>query len=204
MNTFKSSFFRGLKITVPILITAAIIKWLVEMIEMFFGFIIKLVIPAQYYIPGMGALFGLILIFTVGFVMNAMFISKIHDYFEKMIKRIPVVRIIYQAIQDVMGFLDQTRSSSHGATVLVEVVGPIKLLGFVTRDDLAAVGISDDSDVCVYCPMSYQMGGYTMIVSRSKIRPIDIDTQEAMSFIFTAGIAKKKRELGDHVDATRQ
>lgn len=201
MNTVKSAFYRGLKITVPILITAAIILWLVQFIELFFGFIIKLLIPDSYYIPGMGALFGLILIFTVGIVMSADFMSRIHDYFEYQVKRIPIVRIIYQAIQDMMGFLDRSKDQSHGATVLVEVVGPIKLLGFVTREDLFAIGISKDDDVCVYCPMSYQMGGYTMIVSRSKIKPVDISAQEAMSFIFTAGIARKKQISGDtHAD----
>lgn len=192
MNSIKNAFYLGLKITLPILITVGILIWLLNTIELFFGGIIKLVLPPEYYIKGMGALFGLLLILIVGIIMNAMFISRIYDYFEGLIKKIPGVKIIYGAIQDIMGFLDQSGSSDHGATVLVEVIGPIKILGFITRQDLSNLKIAGDDEVCVYCPLSYQIGGMTIFVPRSKLKPVEINAQEAMSFIFTAGISKKK------------
>jgi uncharacterized membrane protein len=192
MASIKQAFLKGLQITVPILITFAILIWLLETVEQFFGLVIKLIIPVQYYIPGMGLLFGLSLMIFVGYVMYASFISRIYEYFEDKVKKIPGVKVIYGAIQDVMGFIDQSGAKEHGSTVLVEVLGDIKLLGFVTREDLDDLHIVDEGKVCVYCPMSYQIGGYTIFVSKNQLKPVDMNTQEAMSFIFTAGISKKK------------
>lgn len=192
MISFKDAFIGGLKITVPILVTVAIVVWLLETIEVFFGLIIKFIVPAKYYIPGMGLLFGMVLIMAVGFVMYASLANKVYNYFEGLIKRIPGVKLIYGTIQDVMGFMDQSSAREHGSTVLVEIIGSIRVLGFITREDLNDLHLPEKGKICVYCPMSYQIGGYTLFVSKDQIQPIDINTQEAMSFILTAGIAKQK------------
>jgi uncharacterized membrane protein len=65
-----------------------------------------------------------------------------------------------------------------------------RLLGFVTRaefTDLPA-GIGTASEVAVYLPMSYQVGGYTVIVPREAVRAIEMSREEAMKFILTAGL----------------
>lgn len=192
MGKIKTIFNRGLQATLPILLTIAIIVWLVSSVELFFGFVIKLFIPVDYYVPGMGAVFGLLLIFAMGVVMNALLISNLYDIFEGWIKRIPVVKFIYSSIQDMMGFLDQSSGQKTGKTVMAEVPGFGKILGFVTREDFSDLNIESDDEVCVYFPMSYQIGGFTLFLPRKALKEVDLSAQEAMSFILTAGISKKK------------
>lgn len=192
MDQIKAIFSRGLQATLPILLTVAILVWLVDSIELFFGFVIKLVIPPGYYIPGMGAVFGLLLIFTMGVVMNALMITKIYEIIEGWIKRIPVVKFIYSSIQDMMGFLDQGGADKKGKTVLAELPGFGRVLGFVTREDFSDLHIDSEDEVCVYFPMSYQIGGFTLFMPRKALKEVNLSAQEAMSFILTAGIASKK------------
>jgi uncharacterized membrane protein len=42
----------------------------------------------------------------------------------------------------------------------------------------------------VFFPYSYQVGGFTMIVPRESVQPIDMRLEDAMRFIVTAGATK--------------
>jgi uncharacterized membrane protein len=67
-----------------------------------------------------------------------------------------------------------------------------QLLGFVTREtfrDLPFVPGADEP-VAVYCPMSYQIGGYTLFLSRSCLQPVDMPFEEAMRLAVTGGITQ--------------
>ena len=65
-----------------------------------------------------------------------------------------------------------------------------KLLGFVTRDEFTDLppGIGTSSEIAVYLPMSYQVGGYTVVLPRQAVKPIDMSREDAMKFILTAGL----------------
>jgi len=40
--------------------------------------------------------------------------------------------------------------------------------------------------------MGYQIGGYTIMVERSRVEPLDMGFEDAMRFILTAGVSDKK------------
>jgi uncharacterized membrane protein len=40
--------------------------------------------------------------------------------------------------------------------------------------------------------MSYQIGGFTVIVPRSAVRPVNISTHRAMGFVVTGGMTADK------------
>lgn len=52
----------------------------------------------------------------------------------------------------------------------------MKPLGFITRSDFSDLpqGVANPGDVAVYLPMSYQVGGYTVMVPRSSVTPVTI------------------------------
>jgi uncharacterized membrane protein len=45
--------------------------------------------------------------------------------------------------------------------------------------------------VAVYLPMSYQLGGFTMIVTRSRVRDVDMTVEAALRFCVTGGVRRK-------------
>jgi uncharacterized membrane protein len=75
--------------------------------------------------------------------------------------------------------------------VVLARFGEARVIGFVTQDDAAELGIVEAKDdlVAVYFPMSYQIGGYTALVPRSRIEPLDIPVEAAMRLVLTGGIS---------------
>jgi uncharacterized membrane protein len=51
-------------------------------------------------------------------------------------------------------------------------------------------GVGADK-VAVYLPMSYQLGGFTVIVAKDRVRAIDVPVEDALRFCVTAGVMGK-------------
>ena len=85
-------------------------------------------------------------------------------------------------------------SRRFGQVVLVQMPNlPVRMLGFVTLDDLEGAGlptVEGVDSVAVYLPMSYQIGGYTVLLPRSYLTPLDMGMEEAMRFLITAGLSR--------------
>ena len=45
----------------------------------------------------------------------------------------------------------------------------------------------------MYLPMSYQLGGFTMIVPKDRVRDVAMSAEEALRFCVTAGVTKTVR-----------
>jgi uncharacterized membrane protein len=101
---------------------------------------------------------------------------------------------VYGAVRDLTGFLSKKDGRRFDKVVLVQVPNvPIRLLGFVTVEDLASIGLAQgDDSVAVYLPMSYQIGGYTVLLPASYLQPLDMSMEEAMRFLITAGLSRSE------------
>jgi uncharacterized membrane protein len=180
-------FKRGLITLAPLAITIAIVIWLFNVLEKVFRVPLIEIIGKKYYFPGIGILFAFIIIFLVGIVINNWLIRKFYDWGEKIIEHIPFVKSLYGAIHDVLNYLQVKEKDVANKVVRVEING-FYMLGFITRDDFADLpeGIGFQDEVVVYLPMSYQIGGYTILVHKDKINPVDISVESGMRLIITA------------------
>ena len=186
----KQTLMRGLKVTIPLLLTFFVIYWVFNTIETFFGDMLKPIIPARFYFKGLGAILGILFIFLIGLVVNAWIVKKFNDLTDRLMAKIPLVKTIYQALQDLIGMLDNNKDT-FGAPVMIDFQG-IKLLGFVTCTELDGLHLDDPGkeNIAVYFPLSYQIGGYTLILPRSRVTPMTVNTQDMMKFLLTAGMTK--------------
>jgi uncharacterized membrane protein len=77
---------------------------------------------------------------------------------------------------------------SFDKPVIVELIkdGP-KAMGFVTQSSLDFLGI--DGHVAVYLPQSYNFAGSVLIFLAERVKPLDIDSSEAMTFIVSGGVS---------------
>lgn len=195
MNNIKRIFWSGLKAFVPIALTLGIVIWLLDSLEHFFGQIIQHVIPAQYYFKGLGIFLGIVFIFAVGLLVNAWMIKWVYDLTDKLAKKIPVIKTIYNAIQDFVNFFDKSGKSDEQQAVMVDL--PMgKVLGFVTRTSMQGLPIEEEVNdtVLVYIPLSYQIGGLAVFMPRSSLIPVKWPADQVMSFILTAGMTSQSNE----------
>lgn len=190
---FKTIFWRGVKVVLPLLITFAIVIWMFTIIEAFFGTIIKDIFGAQYYYRGTGLLLGVGLIFAAGAVINLWIVQGLYGLGERILQKIPVIKTIYNSMADLMGFFDPAKRSETGKPVLIETaLGQV--IGFVTIEntELLPADLQNNEKMAVYIPLSYQIGGLTVYISRDKVSELNMPVDKAMSFVLTAGMTGKK------------
>lgn len=188
---------RGLMAVLPAVLTLYILYWLLWSAETVLGTLIKVILPDGWYMPGMGLLAGLVMVYLLGLTMNAFLVRRVFDLSETLMNRIPLVKTLYGSVKDFIGFFAHKRERDFNQVVTVELLMggvPMRFLGFVTRTDWHDLpeGIGGEGDVAVYLPLSYQIGGYTIIVPRSAVRQVDLSMHKAMGFAVTGGMFTEK------------
>jgi uncharacterized membrane protein len=189
-------FLRGLAVILPIAITLAIVYWLVVSAEALLGGIVRLVLPARYYWTGLGVLLGVGLVLLAGLTVNVWFTQMLLGRAEALMERIPIVKSVYGAMRDLAAFLSGGKSKERfQKVVMISVNEEMRLIGFLTREDFTDLPTelaATDDTVAVYLPMSYQIGGFTVYMPRSKVELIDMSIEDAMRFTLTAGMSSAK------------
>jgi uncharacterized membrane protein len=189
---------KGFLVMLPILGTIAIIVFLGGLFESLLGKPLHWVL-GRWYIPGMGTVLSLLVMFFVGVFVNTWIVQALLGRAGEAFDRIPMVKSIYGSIRDLMGFFASKEGKKTAQVVMVTLGDPQdpaapQYLGLLTREDFSDLpaGFTAGRDlVAVYMPLSYAMGGFTTLVPRSSIRPIDMSMEEAMRFAITAGMAVK-------------
>lgn len=190
MATLNKIFFRGLVTLIPIAVTLYLLFWIVSVMETLVGEILRALVPDGFYIPGLGVIATLVLIFFFGLLLNNFVMSELMESAEKKLKSIPFFKAIYSPLRDLMNLFSKSGSSGMKSVVLVEISQGTKILGVVTREDFSELPdtLRATPMVAVYCPWSYGMGGFTLLVPRSKIESIDLPIEKAMSLAITGWV----------------
>lgn len=196
-NNLGSLLLKGLAVTIPVVLTAAILWWMAGGSERLLGGLLDRALPQGWYIPGMGVIAALALVILVGLLSHVLLFQKLFDYWESVVRRVPLVKTIYTAIKDFISYFGPGQKQFN-KVVLVQLPGQsFQLLGFVTREtfeELPFTPLADDP-VSVYLPMSYQIGGYTLFLSRSCLSPVDMTFEEAMRLAVTAGVTQRSNRI---------
>jgi uncharacterized membrane protein len=191
MKKIMRKLLAGLATILPVLITAYLIYWLAKSAEKSLGSLIRLILPEGWYWPGMGIAAAIVLIFVIGLLMQAWGVRSLVAWVERFVLKIPFIKTVYGAVRDLIGFITQGKDSGLRQVVAVTIGDKkIQLIGFVTREDLSDLPkeIGGKAKIAVYLPMSYQLGGYTVIVPRSAVQPVDMSLEEATRFVLTGGV----------------
>jgi len=154
---------------------------------------VLLFVPEERYVPGMGFAMSVVLLLLAGLGMYSFVVRAVYRGLTGIVERIPVVKSVYGMLADVMRLFGDSANKPFRRVVLVAVRDGVEQLGFLTKD-----GFSDHPDigadkVAVYLPMSYQLGGFTMIVPKDRVRDVAMSAEEALRFCVTAGVTKTVR-----------
>jgi len=201
MKTIGKIFFTGLATILPLAITIYILYWLGKTSEDLATGLLEWILPRPPRWPGVGIATCVALILLVGILMRAYVVQTIFGWGEALLKRIPLVKTLYGSVRDLMGFFSDSEEGKKSQVVMVDVGdSEIRLIGLLTRSDFKDLpeGVGTEDTVAVYLPMSYQLGGFTTMVPRSAVKPVDMSMEDAMRFAVTAGMSgvQKKRKSG--------
>ena len=196
MKRISKTFLTGLVAILPIIATFYVLFWLAVTAESLLGNGIRFVLPQNYYWPGMGVVAGVVIVFIMGLLLHAWMVRKVFEWGEGLFYRIPFIKSVYGAFRDFVNFISESgKEGGEGRQVVMVKLGEtgMEIMGLITRRDFKDLpaGIGTQEHVAVYVPMSYQIGGHTVIVPRSSIRPVDTSMEQAMRFVLTAGMMTK-------------
>jgi uncharacterized membrane protein len=180
VRRFTGYFLKGLVLIVPITVTFYIVY------EVFI-FLDNLL---PYEIPGMSILIIIAGTAALGFAGTFLIQNPLKDVFEKALNRIPLIKIIYTSIRDLLSaFVGKEKRFTRPVLVKTNRDTEMYKLGFITQKDLSSLGIPEGKSA-VYLPHSYNFSGNLFIVSNDLITPIDGPAEEIMKFIVSGGITK--------------
>ncbi len=162
---------------VPIALTIYIIvisiRWLDGLIEL--------------NIPGLGLLIILGSITVFGYLGSSFLAQPFLNLFEKVMLRLPFVRIIYTSLKDLMqAFVGDQKKFNQPVMIDVLPDGTIKRVGFITQEDMEGLGAP--GFVAIYLPHSYNFSGNLILVPKEQVKPIDVSSTDAMKFVVSGGV----------------
>ena len=186
-----NSMVRGLVVVLPMALTAWLLWWLGTSVESLLHQVIVLFVPEDKYRPGMGIVAAVLLLIAAGTLVNAFIVRRLLAAWERLMDRIPIVKSVYGAVRDFVQMLPASGERRELRRVVLVRFGDAVAIGFVTRDDAGELGLgpAGDGAVAVYFPMSYQIGGYTLLVPRARVEPLDLPIESAMRMVLTGGMS---------------
>lgn len=191
MHKLIAAILRGLVAILPVALTVYFLYWLFTSAEQLARPLVLLVWPTDYYFPGLGVLTSLLILVVAGLVVNFYGIRYLMKLSQTLLEKTPLVKSIYGALQDMMTVFSLSKKTEQQSVVSLEIQG-MQVIGFVTGAKTGQRLFGDQDLVGVYLPLSYQIGGMTVYVSREKLTPLDISMEEAMRIAVTGGVQSRK------------
>jgi uncharacterized membrane protein len=197
MKYLNQIFFKGLIVVLPITLTFYLLIWASINVESIFGSGLELILGQKIYFPGLGIIVTIIFIFLVGLLVNNYITGRFFAWLTSLLEKVPLIKAIYNPLKDLMALIPGRNSDKNRpqnvVLVNLEHLG-IEALGLVTREELDE--LPGENKVTVYIPFSYMLGGMTVIVTRDKIRKVNIPVDQALKLSVTAWIkaSDEKRE----------
>lgn len=195
LGWLRSSFFAGLLVVLPIIITFYIIKFTVTMVNSAAAsFFPPKYAPSNYLpydIPGVELAIGALVLIFIGMSIRNFVGAKLVGWAEGVVNSIPGVRSVYGAVKQVIDTVSVSNSSSFREVVVVEYPRPgIWAIAFVTGETTGEVSrISDDDWVNIFLPTTPNpTSGFLLFVPRKDLTPLHMTVEQGVKMVISAGI----------------
>jgi uncharacterized membrane protein len=178
---FIRYFFSGTLFIVPLTATAYFIfvsfSWLDSLLNLPY--------------PGLGFVIIFVAITGFGYLTTNFAFKTFTDWFDHGMNKIPLVKLIYSSIKDLIGaFVGDKKKFNKPVLVEINKENNLYQIGFITQSDLSELGLNDL--VSVYLPHSYAFSGIHYIISKDRVRPLNISGPVAMKYVVSGGVSGLK------------
>lgn len=213
-QAFKKNLLAGLLVTIPAALTYIVLSFVITRLdEAMAPVVIKLFGEAglqwveKSYVPGLGFLLLVLMIIFVGLFATNFIGRKIMRTGEKLVKKIPFVRVIYTSIKKVIDTISQTETPTFQKMVLLTYPRPpLKTLGIVccdTKGEIAQHPKTENDLVNVFVPTSPNpTTGFLLMVPKKELSFLEMSVEDGLKMIISFGMVnpsadKEMLEEGD-------
>ena len=188
----------GLLITVPIALTYLILRFVVTNVDGWMEPVTTqllgnagLKLMEEYHIPGLGFLILMLFVAGVGVLGTNFLGRRLVKIGEKVLNKIPFVRVIYTSIKKVVDTISQTETPTFQKMVLLTYPRhPLKTLGIVCCDTRGEILSHTGGDsINVFVPTSPNpTTGFLLMVAREDLQFMDMTVEEGLKMIISFGM----------------
>ena len=190
----RNNFIAGVVVLIPIGITVYLTFFIIK--------ISSKILPKElnpnhylpYNIPGVEIIISVILITFIGWLSLSLIGKKLLEIFNNILKRIPILRTIYSAIEQMTETFTKSGNNKKNV-VLVEY--PRKgswAVGFATKENTGLISDkTKKSLVNVFIPTTPNpTSGFLLMFPKEEVIYLDMSFEEASRFIVSAGSSEPK------------
>lgn len=179
----------------PISLTIYLLFWITARLDEFLGTPIESLMGSHYF-PGLGLLASLLVIYLFGLAVDHFLSDQILEWVENSILQIPFVKTLYGPLRDVTHLFGSQTNEKMKRVVLVELNPGTLVMGLVTRDQFVDLKLDQlNQHLAVFLPYSYGVGGFTVLVDKSKVQEIDIPVDKALQLSITAWVKADNKKI---------
>jgi uncharacterized membrane protein len=203
-KAFKKNLIAGLLVTIPAGLTYMILSFVITRVDRTMEPIIKKIFGVhglqfleEWHIPGMGFLLLGLFIVGVGLIGTNFIGKKIVATGEKLLHKIPVVRVIYTSIKKVVDTISLTETASFQKMVLITYPRePLKTLGIVCCNTPEGItNAAGEKMLNVFVPTSPNpTTGFLFMVPEKNAIAMDMSVEEGLKMIISFGMTNPETQ----------
>jgi uncharacterized membrane protein len=186
--TFKRKFLAGLFVTIPAVITIFVLVSLFKFIDNIFGQFFDYFLGE--HVSGLGFISAVLVIFVVGIIATNVFGKKILAFIERLLLRIPIFKIIYLSVKQLVDAFAPDSKSAFKQFVIAEYPRQGSYsFGFLTNECRVQYQDSALDLKSVFIPTNNLYLGEVVLLDASSVIYTQIPIEEGVKIILSGGIA---------------
>jgi uncharacterized membrane protein len=199
MHSLRKWLLAGLLVIVPVAVTVAVLRWVIDTLDQ-----TLLILPVDWRpeqvlgmrIPGLGVVLTLAILLLVGAIASNFIGKKLVNFGDRVVARIPVVRGIYSSVKQVSDTLFSESGNAFRTAVLVQWPrADVWTIAFVTGAPGGDVTtyLRGDEYVSVYVPTTPNpTGGYFVMLRKSDCIELKMSVDEALKYVVSMGVVSPR------------
>jgi len=188
-SKIRNNFIAGIVVLIPIGITLYLTLFLIRIS----GKIIpKEINPNNYLpfdIPGVEIFMALVIITFTGWLSLSFLGRKFFEFFNNVLKRIPILRTIYSAIGQMTESFTKSDNNQKSVVLLEYPRKGVWAVGFATKNNEGLIKEKVKEEIInVFVPTTPNpTSGFLLMVPKKDLIYLDITFEQASKFIVSAG-----------------
>ena len=185
----RNYFITGAIVLIPIGITVYLTLFIIKISS---SFLPKTINPNSYLpfdVPGIEILITIILITLIGGLSLSFLGKKFLEFFNNILKKIPILRTIYSAVGQLTESFTQSTGNRKSVVVLEYPRKGIWVVGFATKENVGEISKKTNENlVNIFVPTTPNpTSGFLLMVPKKDLIYLDMSFEEASKFIVSAG-----------------
>ena len=183
-QNFRSKLFAGLATLLPLYFTFIVVKFLFISLEETSGPLLK---KLGFNIPGLGIILTIILIYILGLLVTNFLGKKIFKLGEKIVKKVPVVNIIYSTLKQITDtFTKGSKDTFKGAIYIQYPRRGLWTMAFISGESISKQGIAYYH---VFVPTTPNpTSGFFLLVPQSDSVKTGMSVEDGLKTIISGGL----------------